>query len=185
MFDIYGIHKENRTYKDIKICFFHITDIVKTIWTQVWRCDLFELHKLKSEIAADKKLTSRKRKKKRRICSSHLVTSKYNAQISVFLKATLFLYKKSVQDKKRKKERHTKYLWRLMLIIYGAKNTVLRIQHSPFSKQFTALKTVHMKILRFLFSYGVNHFLNMGRTPWIHIYYNIEKTNHRCPTEVW
>jgi hypothetical protein len=63
MFDIYGIHKENRTYKDIKICFFHITDIVKTIWKQVWRYDLFELHKLKSEIAADKKLTSRKRKK--------------------------------------------------------------------------------------------------------------------------
>jgi hypothetical protein len=96
-----------------------------------------------------------------------------------------FSYIRKVYKTKKRKERHTKYLWRLMLIIYGAKNTVLRIQHSPFSKQFTALKTVHMKILRFLFSYGVNHFLNMGRTPWIHIYYNIEKTNHRCPTEVW
>jgi hypothetical protein len=29
VFNIYGIHKENRTYKDIKIWFFHITDIVK------------------------------------------------------------------------------------------------------------------------------------------------------------
>ena len=28
-FDLYGVHKENWTYKDIKIWFFHITGIVE------------------------------------------------------------------------------------------------------------------------------------------------------------
>ena len=119
---MYGVHKENWTYKDIKIYFFHITGIVERSELKMWRLNFFKPYELKKRDHYWQKINF-KGWKKRKICSTHLMTSDRDPPLPLMMSKMqctnfclslphpLFLYKKSALVKKKTTNNESSSLW--------------------------------------------------------------------------